>query len=246
MLKKLLDQAGYDALDAALQALYKKGEDGKWKLQLENDDSKALLDAKKAETEAKNAALAELARIKKEKEDAESAKAEIERTAAEEAAKKAGDIAALEKSWQEKLDAAVAKEKERGDSAVAALDETVASSLARTLAKEGFTLPEVMEPLLRARIETEITEQGVAIPRILNADGTKSALTSAELLKEFVDNEKYAPIAIGTQGSGGGASNQGNGGGAPGTKALKDMTATEEAKFANENPDEYARLTAPT
>lgn len=89
------------------------------------------------------------------------------------------------------------------------------------------------------RFVTELngTEATVSI---LGLDGKPSAMTRADLIKEITDNSIYSPFRVVGNANGGGAdgsSSKGNGGGAP-----KFKNATEEAQWANANPDAAQKL----
>jgi hypothetical protein len=71
-------------------------------------------------------------------------------------------------------------------------------------------------------------------------DGKPSALTLADLEKEFVDNKAFAPIIRASNASGGGASG-GTGGGA--TKAFKDMNTAERTELYRKDPAAFKRET---
>lgn len=235
-MKRKITQAEFDALSEALQALYKQDGDS-WILQLEDDPAfDALKEEKRKEKEAREAAEAELAKRKKADDDA----AEALRVEREKAAKAAGDVEALEKSWKEKHEADVAAAKAAGTQATSALKSIFINKVAADLAAEISTVPDLMVDKIKARLDLEIAD-GTPITRVLDVNGKPSALSLDDLKKEFVDNKSYAAIikASDAQGGGAGAGNDGNG--VPGKK-LSEMTATEEAKFANDHPAEYARL----
>ncbi len=238
MLKLLLDTAGYDALDAALQALYEKKEDGKFHLKVEDDNKAELMRAKQHEKEKRQAAEAKLAEIEKDKQDALDAKTKAEA----DAAKKKGDVEALEASWEAREKAAVAKEAARADKAEAALNRALKKNVAQAMASDISTAPDLLADKIESRLSVEITTDGDAITRVLDATGKPSALTVADLQKEFVDNPSYAAIIKGSDASGGGAKGGQGQGGDLGTKKLSEMTATEEAAFANANPAEYQKM----
>lgn len=103
-----------------------------------------------------------------------------------------------------------------------------------------FVDPNVGKLMLRNMVVTNYSESGEPVTSLNGLDG--QSLTSdvglfAEKLKGI---EGFASVLKGVDSSGGGA--QGGSGGSGVTKSLKDMTATEEAIFANENPEEYRRM----
>jgi hypothetical protein len=76
---------------------------------------------------------------------------------------------------------------------------------------------------------------------VLDPQGNLTALSIEDLNQEFSVNSRYSDFIKGTQAAGGGANGSRGAGGA--SKSLKDMTATEEAQFANEFPEQYKQLT---
>lgn len=141
---------------------------------------------------------------------AEEAKAK----AIEEAARKSGDVAALDKSWQEKYDALTqqtsATIKER-DSQIGGLTSGAQSlQVAAELAVEGSS--EVLNTLIKSRFKTEYTE-GKPVTVILDKNGERSAMTVAELKNELTNDTALAPLISGSKASGsGGAGNKSSGG----------------------------------
>jgi hypothetical protein len=140
---------------------------------------------------------------------AEEAKAK----AIEEAARKSGDVAALDKSWQEKYDALTqqtsATIKER-DSQIGGLTSGAQSlQVAAELAVEGSS--EVLNTLIKSRFKTEYTE-GKPVTVILDKNGERSAMTVAELKNELANDTALAPLISGSKASGsGGAGNKSSG-----------------------------------
>ena len=239
MLKKLLEEAAYNELDDAKKGLYTKGADGKYHLQVEDDDGEELKRAKEHEKAKRKEAEERLAALENEKKAAE----DKAREESEKSARAAGDIAALEKSWKEKLEQAVSAEKTRTSLAENALRGHLVDKAAEDLANEISTVPSLLRDVIKQRLKVEITEDGTAITRVLDAAGKPSAANLNDLRQELVDNKDYAAIIKASNASGGGATGgNGNGGGVPGQKKLSEMTATEEAAFANANPAEYQRM----
>ena len=170
----------------------------------------------------------------------EEAKAREE--AAAEAARKAGDVEALEKSWQEKL-AKTAAEK---DEQLQSLQKTVetltvgaaAKDLAAELAVQGSA--PVLERIVRDRLTVEMTEEGPKV-RVTDASGKPSAATLEDLKQELTNDPALKPLIVGSKATGGGAA--GAGGGAA-VKKFSEMTGTEKVQLRRTNPQEYDRLKA--
>ena len=138
---------------------------------------------------------------------------EAKALAVEEAARKSGDVAALDKSWKEKFDAlqseASATIKER-DSQIGGLTSGAQSlQIAAELAVEGSS--EVLNTLIKSRFKTEYTE-GKPVTVILDKNGDRSAMTVAELKNELANDTALAPLISGSKASGsGGAGNKSSG-----------------------------------
>lgn len=153
-------------------------------------------------------------------------------------ARKKGDIATLEKSWQAKVDEAVAagnkKLQTRDDFIRKHLGENVALSLASKIS----TKPNLILPHIKQRITVDF-DGDEPKTRILDKDGKPSALTVDDLSKEFVANPDFADIIVGSQASGSGASGSSSGGGA--SKKLSEMGDAERIAFQKSDPAGFAK-----
>lgn len=240
-LKKVITQTEYDALDEAGKKFYVKQTDGKFHLDLEEDDAAELRRAKDHEKTKRQEAEAARDEANRKLQEITDAK----KKADEEAARASGDVTALEKSWKEKRDADVAAETAKRERAEAALKKQLVDNVAQRIANEISTAPSLLVEIIKKRLAVEIPSDPDSEPltRVLDVSGKPSALSVNDLKQEFIDNTEFAAIMKGSSASGGGATNQQKGGGAPtGKKKLSEMTATEEAQFANENPEEYKKL----
>lgn len=148
-----------------------------------------------AKLEANNQALL------KEKTDAKT----TAQLAIEEAAKKSGDVDALEKSWQSKLDIETGALKDQlsvSQSVISKMTSgSAAQSMANELALQGSA--DVLLPHIQSRLKTEIND-GKAITRVLDKDGKPSAMSLDDLKTEFGAMKAFAPILIGSKASGSG------------------------------------------
>lgn len=177
-----------------------------------------LLSEKKQEQEAKEKAEAERLRI--------------EREAAEELARKNGNLEAIENSWKEKL---AARETELSELLKVAelknYELTVgrqAQELAGELAKPNA------QRLLAKEIKERLTLDEDGNIRVLDLQGKPTALTIDELKAQLRFDPTYQDIIVINNSSGGGASGGGLGGGA--AKNPKDMTTQERADWATRDP----------
>jgi hypothetical protein len=129
-----------------------------------------------------------------------------------EAAKKGGDVEALEKSWSEKMQAALAeKDSELGQFKQMVTGLTVGATAATFAAEVFGDHAELMMPHVNSRLSTEIVD-GRARVRVLDANGQPSAMSVDDLKSEFRNNAKYAAFVVASRASGGGP--RGTGGGA--------------------------------
>lgn len=225
MLKRKISKEDFDALPEALQAYYKAHGAG---YVLDTDDAAELETALRRTQEEARAAKERADALQREKDEAEEAK----RIAEEEAAKKKGDVSALEASWQAKLDA----EKKKGEEVAEKLREQLRRLLvrdkARALAEEISNSPEVILPHIERRLSVEY-EGDDARTRVLDSDGKPSAATIEDLKQEFVANDKFVHIIIGSKANGG-QSGHSRGGGQPGAKKISDMTEIERTTLYRE------------
>lgn len=215
-LKRKITKTEFEALPDALKAEYKASGDS-YALDLDGGDE--LTRAKEAEAEKRRDA------EKKMRE----AQAELD-ALKETTNKNNGDIEALEASWKKKLadaekaaaDANAALNTERQDRYV--------NSEAEKIAKR-FTVPSLLKGEIAKRLTVEMHD-GNPIVRVLDSAGKPSALTVAELEKEFVDNPEYKGIVIASKANGGAGDPASRpGGGAP-TFPNNDGKPTDVSKLS--------------
>lgn len=158
----------------------------------------------------------------------------------EEAAKKSGDVEALEKSWTEKFttrEAELTGALGEKDGIIASLTAgTAATRLAAELALKGSE--RVLEQIISPRLGVEIVD---GQPKVIvkDAAGQRSALTLDDLKKEILSDTALKPILQGTQASGAGGVGADGGAGAGKTIAASELdkkTPQEKAAFFKANP----------
>lgn len=241
-LKLKITSTELDALSDSVKALYAEQDDGSYALEVEGvEDTGALKRAKDYEKQLRQTAEKAARELKDQLADINLQMEELKEASAGKGGKKSSELEALEKSWKEKL---ANKEKELTDKLAGVQNalktqmvDSVAMRMATDLAGENA---ELLLPHISRRLAADIAD-GKASTKVLDADGQPSALTPEELQKEFLSNTKYSSIVIASKASGGGAGGERKGGGGA-TKKLSDMSATEEAKFANEHPEDYKRM----
>ena len=164
----------------------------------------------------------ELERYKAKHAEAERHRKEQERAAreaAEEAARKSGDVESLEKSWQEKVEA----EKTRTGELEQTIQQLTVGNTATQVAAEIFgENAELMLPHVQSRLGFEMAGSDARV-RVLDADGKPTAATLDELKEEFRSSKRFAPFVVGTRASGAG----GHGGQGEGGKGEKTITRAE-------------------
>lgn len=240
-LKRKLTEEDYNKLSKDLKEYYKKADGGdEYILETEGDeDTGALKRAKDHEKGLRQKAEKELRELKEAQttlqEELDALKAGNEDTKKG----KKGDTDAVEAAWKAKHEKEVKKLTDQitalQDKMKASAVEAAATKMAAELAGDNA---ELILPHIQRRLQAELTE-GVVNLKVMGSDGQVSALTPAELQKEFLSNEKFSTIVVGSKASGGGAAGARKGGGAA-KKKLSEMTATEEAQFANSDPAGYA------
>lgn len=203
-LKKKLSKEEHAKLSKDIQAEYIEDGEG-FRLDVDGEeDTGALKRAKDREAQLRR--------------DAEKAKKELEGRLAEiegDDARKKGDIATLEKSWQKKIDDMKGNyegklEKLTGHTTKNLVDN-VAFQLANDLSKSS---PKVLLPHIRSRLQADF-EGDEPKTRILDRDGKPSAMTLEELKAEFVADKDFSGIITASKASGGAGKPSQNGGGAP-------------------------------
>lgn len=157
---------------------------------------------------------------------------------AEEAARKNGDLEAIENSWREKLNNTEKELKSKYDSAQKRIHELTVGRTAQELA--GKLAKPHAQRLLAKEINERLTLDESGNVRVLDAQGKPSALTIAELETELRNDVTYQDIILINNSSGGGATGGGFGGGA--TKKPSEYTAEERVELLNTNPALFKQL----
>lgn len=153
-------------------------------------------------------------------------------------ADKSGNSDTIHKSWEKKFNDKVAEY----DGIVAGLNSTLSNVTVGSVAKDLskiFIAPKFAERAIRDRLTTEIVD-GVPHVRVLDANGKPSAMTIAELEKEFREDESLAGALVGSQGSGGGNPSPGQ----PKNKSNnpQDWTEAERAELLKTDPAKFHTL----
>lgn len=226
MLKYKLDSL--EGLDEGQQELYKQ-EGNVYVLQVDGVDTGS------EDVSGLKAKVEELLTEKKTSEakarEAEEAKQRALDEAAAEKARKAGDIEALEQSWQKKFEEQQAvldqQSKERAEDAIGRAAMGISGKLADGVNQEN------LEVFVRQRLRYEDGEV-----KVTDEKGNLTISTVDQLTEEFRANERFASLVTGSKASGSGATTQqGNTGGADKTATRSQFDAmdqNERFSFAKE------------
>ena len=156
---------------------------------------------------------------------------------AEEAARKTGDIATLEASWQAKFQEReaqlLAEAKSHQDKVLKLTVGSEAQKLAQKLAVQGSS--DVLLPHIKHRLY--LKDDGSV--GVLDSQGGLSAATIEDLEKEFRTNAAFKPLLAADCGSGGGATG-GFGGGA--VKKREDYTEQEMREMLDREPAKFKQI----
>lgn len=212
-----------DGLDESLHSMYEL-KDGAYYLKVDGLPQQEDVSGLKAK-------LDELLGEKKE------AKRKADEAAAE-AARKNGDLEAIENSWKEKY---TNRENELNEQLKAHQQRiyglTVgqqATELASKLAVTGSA------SVLLPHIQNRITLDENNNIRVLDMQGKPSAMTIDELAIEFRNNPAFKPLIAANPSSGGGASSGSFGGGA--AKKPSEYTEQERRELKSANPELFKQL----
>lgn len=235
-LKLKLTKEEHAALDESLQGLYAETDEG-FALDVDGiEDTGALKRAKEHERNARKEA-EQKARELKQQYDELQKKLEEDDAATN---RKKGDIEAIESSYQKKLKEAEEKSRLEIEKLTGTLKNSALESTARKLATDlSGDSADLILPHIMRKLSVDL-EEGTPKIRVLGDDGQPTADSVDDLREFFFTNKTYAPIVVGSKATGGGAAGA-KGGGAT-TKKLSDMTATEEALFAKQNPEKYQQM----
>ena len=221
-LKKKLTKAEYEKLSEHIKAEYIEDGDG-FRLDIDGDeDTGALKRAKDREAQLRRDAEAKL----------REAQEELDRINGDDARKK-GDIATLEKSWQKKLDDTKAEYEGKVSKLTTHTTKTLVDNVATQIATKISNAPALLLPHIKSRLQADF-EGEAPVTRVLDKDGKVSAMTVEELAAEFVANKDFSAIITASKASGGaGKPSNNNGGGAP-------NNSDKPADLASMNPAQLA------
>lgn len=228
-LKKILDKI--DDLPADVQKEYVQ-KDGKFVLQIDGDDSETTINHL---TQKKNIAEEHRTKAETKVRELQEMMDEMRRGNIPKS-----DVEALENSWKEKLANATELSKAEKNKLQKQLDKVLRTDTAHRLAAELATVPDLLVPAIESRLAVEEGDDGEVKIRVKDKDGKMSALTLDDLKAEIRGIEKYAPILIGSKGSGGGA-NGNHSPANPGGKKLSELNEQERRDWFERDPEGFRK-----
>lgn len=236
MLRSRITKEDFEKLPDADKAHYKASGD---KYVLDTDDAEELRTAAERARQDRDDLKRQLDAIQTQINEAKAA----EQAAKDEAARKAGDVSAIEASWKAKLDAEIEKAAAETNRFKTMLTNLLVEKEAALMAADISTTPSLFKRVIADRLTAELDGEQ-AFTRVLDANGKPSAMTLEDLRKELVANKEFAGIIKGSKANGSGANDLPPNGGAGGDKTFDKLTEQERVTLYRSNPEEYRRQAA--
>lgn len=239
-LKGVLDSL--DQVDEGLREHYKSHSDGKFYLETDRGDVGALIRAKEHEKNLRQVAEGKLTPLEDQVASLNEQITTLTTERDDARRKKGGDTEALEQSYKDKI-AAIEKERDtKLEQLNGEVNRLLVSDTAQRLAAEISTVPDLLAPIIEARLHAEQGQDGKFFLRVLDGEKKPSAASLDDFKQELLANPKYSTILVSGKGSGGGANETGDRGGAPSKKKFWDHSDEELSKLRTEQPEEFERL----
>lgn len=192
-----------EGLSDVMQKEYKKGDDGKFYLDVEGVENHpnvgALKRAKDREVEESKTLRTQLATLTEERDGM--LKGNVPKA----------DVDKLEASYKAKLADTEKVLKSQLAGAESSLNTLLVENVAQRIATEISTSPELLIPHIRGRLKAEIVE-GKPFTRVLDSNGALSANSIDDFKKEIIENPVFSPIIISSRASGSSAPQGGSSG----------------------------------
>lgn len=161
---------------------------------------------------------------------AEEAEAERQRIA-NEAAKKSGDVEALEASWSKKFEDLEANYQAEKAPLLATIEKLTVGAAATQIANRIAIDPDAavnISDYLRTRLRLDM-DDGKTNIQVLDGEGRASATTLKELEQQVAELPRFKHVVKGNEAQGGGAA--GANGGAVNSKNRSEMSANEKRQY---------------
>jgi hypothetical protein len=239
-LKSVIDTL--EDVEEGVRSHYKQESDGKFYLETDKGSVRGLIAAKDHEKNLRVNAEAKLAPLEEQIGQLNDQIATLTTERDDARRKKSGMDESLEQSYKDKI----AKIEGDRDTLVGELNGEInrllVSDTAQRLAAEISTVPDLLAPVIEARLKAEKGADGKHFLRVMDGEGKPSAASLDDFKQELLANTKYAAILVGGKGSGGSANETGDKGSAQSKKKYWDYSDAELTKLRTEQPDEYERL----
>lgn len=219
-LKKRISKEAFDKLSDAIKAEYiQDGEE--YRLDVDGEeDTGALKRAKDRESQLRKEAEKEAKELRERLESIEG-----------DDARKRGDIATLEKSWQSKLESQKSEFESKIGKLTAHTTKTLVDNVASQIAHKISNAPALLLPHIKSRLAADF-EGDAPVTRVLDKDGKPSALTVEELTAEFVANKDFSAIITASKASGGAGKSSSGGGASHNDGKPVDLSKLNPAQLA--------------
>jgi hypothetical protein len=239
-LKSVIDSL--DDADESVRDHYKQESDGKFYLETDKGSVRGLIAARDHEKNLRVNAEAKLAPLETQIGELNGQIETLTTERDDARRKKTGMDDALEQSYKDKI----AKIEGDRDALVGELNGEInrllVSDTAQRMAAEISTVPDLIAPVIEARLAAEKGADGKFFLRVLDGEKKPSAASLDDFKQELLANTKYAAILVGGKGSGGSANDSGDKGSAPSKKGYWDHSDEELKTLRTEQPEEYERL----
>ncbi|MCM8534218.1 MAG: hypothetical protein NE330_23850 [Lentisphaeraceae bacterium] len=239
-MKKKISKDEFSQLDDILKAQYKES-GGQYLLDLEDGDVDALKRAKDHEKGLRKDAEQKLRDAVEKSNTMQSELDALKSKSVDES----GNVDEIKAHYQQKLDDALKVKDDQLKAIQTQLESTLIDSTTNQVIS-GLnavdTCKPVLSQLIRQRLAIE-TKEGALSVGILDGEGKQSLADIKQLQSELLETADLAPMFIGTKGSGGGAGPLNKHSGST-AKKISEMTATEEAAFERDQPEQYATALA--
>lgn len=205
-----------------------------------SDEQKAMIDVEAADEVAglrsqRDSLIGEKKTSLQKAEEAERRAAEIVRKAEEEAARKYGDVQALEQSLAKKYQSEI----ERRDAEIQKRDQRIlggAKSAAIAELSGKFVAPDAAKLMLGSLVDVSYDENGDVVTVFKGLDGRPVGTSQKDFEAYLAKERAFAPMLVGTTSTGGGATGSSGRGGAAGQSDYHSRAMAEiNARFGKNN-----------
>lgn len=243
MLKKKVTKEEFSELNDALKEYYSDSGDGFYSISLDDSDDDAVSALKKAkahEVEKRKDLEQQVKKLYSKIADMDNDLSAKEY----ENKKKEGDIAAIEKRWQDKTEKEIAAYKQKLEAKTKFIESEMIESAAKKLSAELLDKsPMVMYPHVKAKLKVEYDANETPSLVVLGDDGQPSSMNLEDLKKNFIASPDFKGIITISKATGSGAPDQVvKSKAVPNGVDLNNMSDADLVELANSNPDAFEQL----